>query len=411
MPKVRALNLASAVTDKVTQVMDFLKENYLIEVNKYDHTQMRIRSLKRIYSSPPSVDDIYLHMMQEGIPPTDTIIRKILRSPNYTKTYDPIRQYFDSLQDIHPEESQIDKLIAHLQVREFGDHPAGYYTARAARLIRLWLVGTVACALGKHVNEAALVLVGEDGGAGKTYLSTFLCPAPLKGMMVKSSSDRRVFNMEQAATSNFIMLFDEMCGLNSSTSEDFKKTLSAPALDVKLRGDLCPVSRPRIASAIMTTNNRTGFRKGFLLQSMGLRRFMCVHIDGIDHDYSNVVDIDELWAEALHLSQDPDYCLQLTQEDYREFEEFNQRYILETPAGTLIQQILRIPENDNDDSVEWLTASEIFIELRDKRLINSSIVKHVSPQYVGEAMRALGFTRKSINDSGDRRYKYGVQRI
>ena len=83
--------------DKITPVTDFLRANYQIETNRYDPSVMRIRSLKKLYNFPVSVDDISLHMMQEGIPHTRQMIQMILRSPNQIKRYDPVKEYFDGL--------------------------------------------------------------------------------------------------------------------------------------------------------------------------------------------------------------------------------------------------------------------------------------------------------------------------
>ena len=94
--KVQQLSFgAGAPSDKITQVMDFLKENYQIEVNRYDPNQIRIRSLKKNYRFPVSLDDISIHMMQMGIQHTRSMVQMILRSPNQMKTYDPITEYFD----------------------------------------------------------------------------------------------------------------------------------------------------------------------------------------------------------------------------------------------------------------------------------------------------------------------------
>ena len=66
--KVQQLSFgAGAPSDKITPVMDFLKENYQIEVNRYDPNQIRIRRLKKNYRFTVSLDDISIHMRQMGI--------------------------------------------------------------------------------------------------------------------------------------------------------------------------------------------------------------------------------------------------------------------------------------------------------------------------------------------------------
>ena len=409
--KIQPLSLPSDKgCDKITPVTDFLRANYQIETNRYDPSVMRIRSLKKLYNFPDSVDDISLHMMQEGIPHTRQMIQMILRSPNQIKRYDPVKEYFDGLRGHLPEESHIDKLISHIRVREFGDRPRGYYQERAGRYIRRWLAAAAACALGRYANEAALVLVNEDEGDGKSALARSLCPAPLQDMFVTSSSDHRSFNPDQAMVTNFLVLFDEMRGITPARAEDFKMLLSSHTLPVRMRGDLCPIPRQRIASVLITTNNRMGSRHGFLYPALGTRRFICLHIEHIDWNYAGQVDVDALWAEALALCENPDFGYRLNREDYAEFAEVNQRYIIESPASVLLQQVFTLPDG-TEETETWLTPTEVVAELHRLRLVKADVARYITPRHVGEALRSLGFTRKMIYGAGERLYKYHLKSL
>ncbi len=410
--KVQQLSFgAGAPSDKITPVMDFLKENYQIEVNRYDPNQIRIRSLKKNYRFPVSLDDISIHMMQMGIQHTRSMVQMILRSPNQMKTYDPITEYFDRVGKMEITESHIDKLIAHLRVREFDDRPEGEYQKRAAYYIRKWLVAAAACATGSYVNEAALVFVSETEGNGKTTLARFLCPPALSEMFATSSRDKQLYSMDQAVVRNFLVLYDEMYGISPGMAEEFKTTMSAGQLAVRFKGDLCPVPRRRIASVIGTTNNRMGNNYGFLSPAIGTRRFICIHLDSIDFDYMGAVDIDRVWAEAIQLSRQADYNYRLTQADYDDLDEANQRYIVDTPASNLLQQVYMLPDGTDPDSERWMTTTEIINELRRMRVIKSDMSKYVTPKLVGAALRALRFERKMIYGNGERMYKYHVKTI
>ena len=407
--KIQPLSLGSTqASDKVTPVMDFLRENYQIETNRYNPSIMRVRSLKKIYNFPVSVDDISLHMLQEGVPHTRQMIQMILRSPNQIKRYDPVKEYFEGLRGHLPEESHIDRLLSHIRVREFGDRPAGYYQQRAVRYIRRWLAAAAACALGKYANEAALVFVNEDEGDGKSTLARSLCPGPLQDMFVTSSSDHRSFNADQAMVTNFLVLFDEMRGITPARAEDFKMLLSAQKLPVRMKGDLCPIPRPRIASVLITTNNRMGSRHGFLYPALGTRRFVCIHVERIDWSYAEKVDVDALWAEALALSEDPDFDFRLGREDYAELGEVNQRYIIESPASVLLQRVYTLPDGTEQDEM-WRTPTEVVAELHRLRLVKSDVARFITPRNVGEALRSLGFERKMIYGAGERLYKYHLK--
>lgn len=407
-PILQPLNLDRFAPDKVTATTEFLKENYRLEVNRYDPQQMRIVSLKRRYMYPPTLDDISLHLMEENIPHTQSMIKMILRSPNRTHRYDPLKDYFEGLRGIEVKESQIDRLASYLRLRSFNDRPDEYYAERTRRLLRKWLVGAAACAVHGYANEVALVLVSEQEGIGKTFLARFLCPESLTGIFATSSSDKRAFNFPEALTTNFLVLADEMQGITTFTAETFKGALSASKLPIRMKGEAYALDRPRIGSVIATTNNRTGNHRGFLHPSMGLRRFICIDLDDIDRSYAEDIDVDELWAEALQLTEHPDYDYRLTQDDYRDMDEVNQRYVIDTPASALIQQVFTVPD-PNDPEAVWMTPTEVMEELRKRRLIRADIAKHVAPWHVGGALRNLGFTRKMIYDNAARLYKYSVK--
>ena len=217
--------------------------------------------------------------------------------------------------------------------------------------------------------------------------------------------------MDQAVVRNFLVLYDEMYGISPGMAEEFKTTMSAGQLAVRFKGDLCPVPRRRIASVIGTTNNRMGNNYGFLSPAIGTRRFICIHLDSIDFDYMGAVDIDRVWAEAIQLSRQADYNYRLTQADYDDLDEANQRYIVDTPASNLLQQVYMLPDGTDPDSERWMTTTEIINELRRMRVIKSDMSKYVTPKLVGAALRALRFERKMIYGNGERMYKYHVKTI
>ena len=154
-----------------------------------------------------------------------------------------------------------------------------------------------------------------------------------------------------------------------------------------------------------------GNNSGFLYPAIGTRRFICIHLDSIDFDYMGAVDIDRVWAEAIQLSRQADYNYRLTQADYDDLDEANQRYIVDTPASNLLQQVYMLPDGTDPDSERWMTTTEIINELRRLRLIKSDISRYINPKLVGAAMRALRFERKKIYGNGERLYKYHVKTI
>lgn len=395
--------------DKVTPIIEFLNDNYKILVNRLDSNQILVQSVNKEYPYTPTLDDISLHLMEEGIQHSDTLLRKIVRSPNQMKSFDPISDYFTAIKGTYQGKSHIDLLCNFLEPTDFGNKPDAYYTNRMNKLMRKWFVAAAAQSLKLRPNDVALGFIQEKEGIGKTWLSKFLVPDDLKDYITISEKDSKKFDLRSSFTNSFVVLFDECVGLNNRTAEDFKATLSADKCKIIDKRFAFPVTVDRVANAMFTTNNKTGnHHKGFLTPALGYRRFGCIALDTIDFEYSNKVDVNQIWAEALMLiDQNFDYAW--SQNDFVEFNEYNQRFKIETSASLLIKQNYEIPETETEG--QWLMPTEIIKNLRAERKINADISREVTPENIGETLNQLGFFRKSKKINGTPRYRYLVKQI
>lgn len=409
--KIKPLNLTNPerfnkYENKVRQITDFLKKYYSIEINQFNPSQVRIVSKKKKYKLPGriSINDISLHLQENDIAHSKSILRDIILSPNQVDVFDPIEEYFNKIRGTYSGASHIDLLLSHLTPKDFGDKKRGYYFERMCVIIKKWLVSVVACALRERPNDVMIVLIMEAEGTGKTYLANFLCPEELRNMFKESSKDKKVFQFGDAFANNFIVLFDEMVGLNNFTAENFKSTMSAKQIELKFRHEDIPIVVPRIASAIGTTNNKTGNRKGFLTPSLGYRRFGCIHLDKINLDYSEKINVDTIWAEALNLYEGGfDYTW--NQADFEEFSEYNSKYMIETEAHAIIKAYIEKPTNGEG---LWLQPKDILEELRKRKAISRDNRTLITAEKIGEALSGMGFkkTSKHIPEIGSRRTYY-----
>ncbi len=391
--------------NKIQEVIRFLNEQYEIRINCFDPTKSVIRSLHRQYPYPPSFDDISLHLAGEGFAINDSMLRKILRSPNQMTTYNPIHDYLNGLKGQYSGESQIDLLCSHLSARDFGDREPGFYQERLRSILRRWLVASVACALGIRPNDVALGFLQQEEGSGKTYLTRFLVPPSLREFYLISQRSQTVFNLQDAFARNLIVNFDELVGINNRTADEFKKVLSDQEILVRLPRDPFPKTMPRMASAMFTTN-RVAELGGFLTQNLGYRRFACLELSAIDQGYSSKINVDQLWAEAVMLLGQDSFLYTFTQEDYESFKLYNLRYQVETLSMKYIKLYVMQPEGETG---EWLTAGDILHRLMEKRYIRSEDRSRLSREKMGEALRVLKYDRRSIRLPGQGpRYCYHV---
>lgn len=405
-------NAQTIKDDKVSPIIDFLNEHYEILVNRLDPNQIHIRSIHKKYDFQPDVNEISLHIMQEGLTVSDTTLRKIMSSPNQMKSFDPITDYFEAIKGKYAGKSHIDLLCSYLIATDFGDKPEDYYKNRMNYIMRKWFVAAAAQSLKIHPNDVALGFIQEKEGIGKTWLSKFLVPDDLKDYLTISEKDSKKFDLRTSFTNSFVVLFDECVGLNNRTAEDFKATLSADKCKIIDKRFSFPVTVDRVASAMFTTNNKTGYhQKGFLTPALGYRRFGCIALDVIDFDYSEKIDVNQIWAEALMLI-DQNFDFKWTQDDFAEFNDYNQRFKIETAASLIIKQNYEVPTGDDNESVcEWLMPSEILKNLRNDKKINADAAREVTPEKIGETLNQLGFLRKSVKIEGHPRYRYHVKTI
>ncbi len=386
-------------SNRVILVKEFLDQHYGIKINIFDHSKVVIASKIKEYTHEISIEDLTLHMLEDGITGCDSILKKIITSPNQTTPYNPIKEYFENLTGKYAGESHIEKLCSFLKIRDYGDKPAGYYQKRLIYTLRKWIVATVACAMGIKENDAMFVVVNIEEGIGKSTLLEFIVPEILKGYYSKSSKE---MSFPEMFTSNLLINFDEMLGLTKATAEEFKNIMSSRWINVSKR---FTTTRQRYASAC-GTSNKDAERGGFLTTDMGTRRFAINHIDAIDWDYMKQINVDQIWAEAVMLlNQDYEYIW--NPEDFKEFGEYNSRFIVQTTSYKLIKEFYRLPEPGEQKTVVFKTPVEILRDLRAAKKINASMTS-ISEINIGIALRQLGYARYDKKINGYARHGYNV---
>lgn len=395
--------------DKVTLVKDFLKENFEIRVNIFDTHKGYIKPLKQEYTYDVQFNDIYIAMVEAGIPVSQSFLKVLITSPNHITMFNPIREYFNRISGTYAGTSHIDKLCSYLRAHDFGDKDQPeYYQNRLQYIFKKWIVASAACALEIRPNDVSLGLINSIEGSGKTTLISFLVPEELKDYYKLSDKETRGFDMQQEYTRNFIINFDEFVGITKSNAELFKKVQSAGKLNILKQGSAFTGEVPRIASSAFTTNKTTEMG-GFLTPQMGYRRFGAVEIDHINKNYSNVINVDQIWAEAIMLLDEKGFSYIFDEKDYHDFQEYNARYMVQTSAYALIKEYYEIPEID-DDGIRR-TPTEILQDLRRARKIPSSS-SNITEVTIGAALKAIGFQKKAVKRS-DRRvvYPYLVKQL
>ncbi len=394
---------------KIEAIRNWINVNYTVKINMFDTSRSWIESKEREYDHPVTISDIHLHMIDDSIQCSASLLREIVTNPNQMESCNPILDYLQSLEGKYSGISMIDLFCRHIKAHDFGDKSENYYSIRLNYIIRKWMVATVAQIYAKHVNDVAIGFVNAKGGIGKSTLIKSLVPASLMDYYIISDKDDRIFNMSDSFCTKFIINFDEFVGITKSTAETFKKNMSVLTMNKKRQNESFSVTVPRIASCAFTSN-KTQEMGGFLPNSDSglLRRIATIEIDDIIISYSQEVDINQMWAEALLLYQKSDFDYIWNTNDFDALVAYNQRYVIETCAVKVIKENYTLPVCVEEETFKM--PSQILRDLRLAHRVHS--YDRIDEQSIGQALKLLGFekTAKRIDNHGTR-YGYLVKQL
>jgi hypothetical protein len=143
---------------------------------------------------------------------------------------------------------------------------------------------------------------------------------------------------------------------------------------------------------------------GFLTPGLGYRRFLILEPQHITHDYSETINPNDLWAEALYLYENG-YPYRWNQPDFDDFLFVNQRYIQENLAQKYIKLYLAPPSHP--DKGEYLQPREILAYLVKDKLRREDRTR-ISEIEIGKALTSLNYTRKKVRRGSQTIYAYHV---
>ena len=371
---------------RLDEVTEWLNANYVIRVNLLDRSKVSLSPTEDCtfhYEYPVTEDDILIHAFAEEVKIPRSLLKAILASPNHMHSFNPIKDYLESLRGKYKGPSQIDMLCASLHSPKETEESA----KRTSHLLRKWLIATAACAMGIRQNDVALGLVGDKAGIGKTSFFEMLVPPCLKEYYQVAQKDERLFSMPNGFTQRFILNFDEFAAIGKHNEELFKMYMSASEIEIKRPGSRYAEKAPRVASCCFTSNKNQRMGGFISKPDAGLmRRLAVIEVDFID-DCRKRLDVDQLWAEAVMLL-DGQYDPQWSQQEYRQFVDENRQYVIETNALRLIRIYYRKPEEGEE--CQFMTAMEVVLQLKKERKI-SSAMQQVNEVTVGQALTALGY--------------------
>ncbi len=307
----------------------------------------------------------------------------ILLQSDYVEEFDPFIDFFEKLPKWNPDTDPdyIEKYANYVKAKDqkrFNHH------------FKKHLVRTIVCALGKnYFNKHAFIIVGKRQNSGKSTWCRKIVPPKLGTYYTENFGTDKDGLI--ALSENLIINLDELATLDRQDLKKLKSIISMEKIKVRHPFGKKAIVTPRRASFFGSTNEYN-----FLNDETGSVRWLCFEIYSIDWSYTNE-NIDLIWSQAYYLYKSGKFEYQLTNEEIKENEYFNQQFQKSSPEKDLIQMYF-LPGNKVEHDA-FYTATDVL------RLIYEKADKNVRMNYVsvGKALTALGFekTSKRLNKNSN----------
>lgn len=223
------------------------------------------------------------------------------------------------------------------------------------KLMRKWLLQSVAAAMSPDgiAGQGILVFVGPQN-IGKTTWFQRLAPSDLDVVMTGHTLDLKSKDSTFIALTYWIVELGELDATFKKSEVSAMKAFVTQPVD-KLR-------RP-YAAVESSFGRRTVFggsvnEEQFLNDSTGNRRYFTIPVTGFSFNHG--IDMQQLWAEALHLWQSGE-VFYLTMDEVAELNEHNESFLTVDPIEERIAG--GYSWGDHVTMWDWVTASESLIRV------------------------------------------------
>lgn len=313
-------------------------------------------------------NNLYVELNKSGIKVGMDKLICILKS-NFVPLFNPVVSYFETL----PNWDQIDH-IGNLALHLHAEQPTQLY-----HQFKKWLVRCVKCAIvPRYYNKQAFILVHSEQNSGKTTFCRFLCPPSLSNYIAENISDDK--DSRIALVKNFMINLDELSSLARHEINSLKAIFSKDCINERLPYDRKNSIIPRIANFIGSTN-----MSEFLADETGSVRWLCFEIHKIDWNYSKVIDIDKVWAQAYSLFKSG-FHADMSPDDILENEKRNSKFQQRSAEAEIIPTLLE-PSDGTNLLGHFMTATDIlnYLTIYTQLKLNKIMI--------GRAMPTCGFKR------------------
>ncbi len=334
------------------QLPKFLEKRFEIRYNEVMMmTEFRQRrSLDFMFRELTSrdINTIHHEACLAGINTSSNEVDELIHS-NYTKSYNPIEDYFCSL----PKWDGKDRIT---DVARMVPTNNPYWE----RLFYRWFLSMVSHWImddSMHANATAPILIGAQGYRKSTFCRQLL-PPELTGYFTDSIDFRSDIEAERMLSRFLLVNIDEFDQLSEKQFAFVKHLFQKPATNIRRMYSETIGTQRRYASFIGTSNHHE-----ILRDPTGNRRYICVEVTEPIHTEKSI-DYGQLYAQAIHLIQSGERCW-LNDEDEALIRETNNGFTVEIPMESVLLSKFKIPVKEGEG--KWFRLTEIMDALTTSR--------------------------------------------
>lgn len=339
--------------------------------------------------------EIYLDMISRGV--GKTYVDDVLNVAAKDNAYHPVQKYLTGL--VWNGEDHLAAFLDHLT----GDSETVTYANGTSQplwrlLFSRWLLGCVARALDgdkenpfKHQTPVLVFVGGQD--IGKSSIPRWLVSGLSIQYHQEGPLDPHRIEDKRSMVTKWIWEVSELgSSLRRTDLDALKSFVTQEWHTYRKPWGKGNITKPTLCNLVGTINPNG---VGFLDDSTGNRRFLPIKITRINHDYKTAVNVDQLWAQLVHLYRNG-VSPNLSPEEKVALKDTQAEHEIEKPLQTYLQMYFDIiPGNDD---MKCFTA-DIIARLRSFNVaLNASVT--VAGKEITEALTVFGLDRKQTSIGG-----------
>jgi hypothetical protein len=279
-----------SVTDAQFQIAEeHLKKNYDFRINIVtDRVEFRSKDEKEFsVMTDFEMNSIERELRKEKSQIGIDALYRLLYS-DFTKRYDPFKQYFESLARWDGQTDYIGELAESVSLEHIEEK------AVFAEALRKFLIGLVACAIDEGaVNQAAIILVGKQG-LGKSRWLNNLVPKDLGNYTFVGTIDPNNKDTLIHLSECLLINLDELETLKKPEIGALKTIMTLPSIRMRRPYGRIAENFIRRASFVGSINQTE-----FLNDPTGSRRFLTFEVKSVEVDRAPNMDL--VMAQAYRM--------------------------------------------------------------------------------------------------------------